>query len=311
MPNPRPYLSIITPVYNTGAYLEPFHERISAAASAITPYYEIIFVNDGSPDASLPALQALRQRDPHVEILDLSRNFGQHRAIFAGLAAARGEMAFVIDSDLEESPEWLGEYYRAMNERKVDVVYGYQQARKGGLLEKTTGYASFWVVNHVFKMPYRKNVVTATLMTRRFLNNLLKFNDNNAIFSVFCYLTGFSSHALVVDKQQRGRSSYTLRKRLAHFLDYVVAITAKPLLWPAWAGAAFTAAGAAIGIHALFTVDSSHFYDKIMIAAILITGGCILLALGVFGLYLSTVLANVRQRPRVIIKQPSAFDATE
>jgi len=103
-------LSIVTTLYNSSDYIEGFYERITNTALKITGDYEIIFVNDGSKDDSLEKAVSLFQKDDRIKVIDLSRNFGHHRAIMTGLSHARGDYVFLIDSDLEEEPELLEEF---------------------------------------------------------------------------------------------------------------------------------------------------------------------------------------------------------
>ena len=126
-------LSIVTTLYNSSPYLIEFYERISIQAQELTNDYEIIFVNDGSPDDSLERALNLFQHDQHVRVIDLSRNFGHHKSMMTGLMHARGELVFLIDSDLEEEPELLGEFHKQFHESDVDVVYGVQNQEKGTL----------------------------------------------------------------------------------------------------------------------------------------------------------------------------------
>src|SRR3954471_8868653 len=125
------YLSIVTTMYQSAPYLKEFYERASAAARAITDEFEIIFVNDGSPDDSLEVAVSLFARDARVRVIDLSRNFGHHKAMMTGLAHARGELVFLIDSDLEEELEAVAGFYADLKDERADVVYGVQQKRKG------------------------------------------------------------------------------------------------------------------------------------------------------------------------------------
>jgi putative glycosyltransferase len=103
----RPFLSIVTTLYRSEAYVEDFWTRAIAAATALTASFEVIFVDDGSPDGSAAAVRKIVARDPRAVLVELSRNFGHHKAIMAGLGESRGEYVFLLDSDLEEEPEWL------------------------------------------------------------------------------------------------------------------------------------------------------------------------------------------------------------
>ena len=100
-------LSIVTTLYCSAPYLEEFYARACTAAERVTRSFEIVFVNDGSPDNSLEIALSIYKRDPRVRVIDLSRNFGHHKAMMTGLAHARGDLVFLLDSDLEEEPELL------------------------------------------------------------------------------------------------------------------------------------------------------------------------------------------------------------
>lgn len=289
----KPSISVVTPLYNTSAYVSAFHARMSQTLQNITGSYEIIFVNDASPEDDRERVLALRATDPHLGLLDLPRNHGQHKAIFAGLRQTRGDLVFVLDADLEENPEWLPAYLEALHSHNASVVYGYQAARKGGLIEKCTGWLSYFVVNRLFKLPYRRNVVTATLMTREFTEALLASAEDRAVFSVACYRTGFPSAAVTVDKSHRGISSYSLPRRFAHFADYMVAATDRPLIWPMPIGFALCFCGAAFGLYALLH-GGVNYYGRIITALVLFIGGLLMATLGTMGLYLASLLANTR-----------------
>ena len=113
-------LSIVSTLYRSGPYVREFHRRMTASARRLTNDYEIVLVNDGSPDDSLAI--ALQTADPHVRVVDLSRNFGHHQAMWIGLAHACGEQIFLIDCDLEESPEWLDDFERTRAGRCVEQI---------------------------------------------------------------------------------------------------------------------------------------------------------------------------------------------
>lgn len=128
-------LSVVTTLYRSAAHLRDFHARMSAAAATITPDYELICVDDGSPDESLAVALQLQRDDPHLTVVELSRNFGHHRALLVGLQRARGERVLLIDSDLEEAPENLAELWRRLDaDPELDVVYGIRaNSRRAGI----------------------------------------------------------------------------------------------------------------------------------------------------------------------------------
>ena len=151
-------LSIVTTMYYSASYLEEFYNRITTTAGKIADDYEIIFVNDGSPDNSLDLAISFYERDDRVRVIDLSRNFGHHKAIMTGLSHAKGEVVFLIDCDLEEDPELLGKFYDELKCSDADVIYGVQQARKGGFVEKISGNIFYWMFNLLSSYPVPTNL---------------------------------------------------------------------------------------------------------------------------------------------------------
>jgi len=165
-------LSIVTTMYHSAPYIEEFYERVSKAAKKITGDYEIIFVNDGSPDNALDIAVALHEKDSRVIVVDLSRNFGHHRAMMTGLGYARGEKVFLIDCDLEEEPELLATFHEKFTKDGCDVVYGVQKTRKGGAFERITGNLFYTVFNRLSGIRMPHNLVTARLMSGRYVKSL-------------------------------------------------------------------------------------------------------------------------------------------
>ena len=170
-------LSIVTSLYGSAPYVADFYRRASAAAQQVTSRYEIIFVNDGSPDDSLARAVALQEQDPKVVVIDLSRNFGHHKAFMTGMMYAKGNRVFILDSDLEEEPEWLLTFQGLLNQSTCDVVYGVQDKRKGGFFERWSGHAFYWLFNTLSSAPIPVNAVNARLMSRRYVEALLKHQE--------------------------------------------------------------------------------------------------------------------------------------
>src|SRR5712671_1704276 len=167
-------LSIVTTLYHSAPHLEEFFARSCTVAEKITASFEIIFVNDGSPDDSLKVALSLYSKDRRLKIVDLSRNFGHHKAMMTGLAQARGRLVFLVDSDLEEEPELLATFHEKLGETGADVIFGVQQERKGKLFERLSGSLYFTVFNWLSTHPVPPNHITARLMTRKYVAALLQ-----------------------------------------------------------------------------------------------------------------------------------------
>src|SRR5690348_2277924 len=200
-------LSVVTTLYKSAPYLQEFYERATRAATALTDDYELLFVNDGSPDDVCERAIALHRGDVHVRVLDLSRNFGHHKALMTGLVHARGDLIFLIDSDLEEDPAWLPLFHETMQSTGVDSVYGIQRSRKGGWFERASGAIFYRVFNKLLTHPFPLNIITARLMTRRFVDALVQHRDREVSMAGLCTITGFEQRPLTVKKGTRGDTS--------------------------------------------------------------------------------------------------------
>src|SRR5262249_52114984 len=144
-----------------------------------------------------------------------SRNFGHHKAMMTGLAHAEGEHIFLIDSDLEEDPEWLELFSRHMKETGCDVVYGVQPKRKGGWFERVSGTFFYKIFRLLTRMDIAENMLTARLMSRRYVDAVLQFQERELYLFGILHLTGFDQRPVIVTKHHKGSSTYSLGRKLA------------------------------------------------------------------------------------------------
>ena len=173
-----PCISIVTTMYRSRPFLERFlAECLQIMAEMECADFEIVLVNDGSPDDSLAYAVARRTDIPQLVVMDLSRNFGHHYAMQAGLRHARGDLIFLIDCDLEISPLTLSEFKKKLDASDSDMVYGYQEARKGGFFEKASGGFFYKAFNFLSDIKIPENIATERIMTRRYVQAILKVGD--------------------------------------------------------------------------------------------------------------------------------------
>lgn len=298
-------LSIVTTLYQSASYLQEFYERVSAVATLFTPDYELILVNDGSPDNSLDIAVNLHRADSHVRVVDLSRNFGHHKAIMTGLAHARGSLTFLLDCDLEEEPELLIPLHEEMQRTKADVIYGVQSQRKGGWFERLSGAIFYKTFNLFSEYPLPQNMVTARLMTSRYVRALVAHQERELLIGGLWVMTGFHQVPLTVHKQSRKVTSYTLAKRISIFVNFITSFTSQPLKFIFYMGALISTiaalAAAYLVIRILFFGSMLSGWPSLIIS-IWLLGGLILFSLGVLGIYLAKIFNEVKQRPYVIIR---------
>jgi putative glycosyltransferase len=303
--NGRVALSIVTSMYKSAELLPDFHARCTAAARSLTQDYEIVLVNDGSPDESLRVALELHQRDHHVRVIDLSRNFGHHKALMTGLAHARGDLVFLIDSDLEEDPAWLSRFDGVMTTSGADVVYGVQDARKGGWVERTAGELFFKVFNRMLTHPIPVNVVTARLMTSRYVKALVSHQERELCLAGLWAITGFDQQPITVRKTSRGESSYTTRARISAFANAITSFSNRPLVYIFQIGMAVMALSVLSGAILLYKSMSGEIgvpgWASIMVS-IWFLGGLIIFCVGVIGMYLAKIFTEIKQRPYTIVR---------
>jgi putative glycosyltransferase len=305
-------LSVVATLYRSAGFLEEFHRRIKAELERLTPSYEVVLVNDGSPDASLEKALALHRADPRVRVVDLSRNFGHHKAMMTGLRLSRGRRVFLIDSDLEEPPELLGEFHRQLGEEEADVVYGVQQTRKGGLFERVSGALFFRVFNLLSATPLPANLTTVRLMTRRYVDALAQHQEREMIIAGLWAITGFKQVPRPVQKGSRGATSYGLRQKIVHLVNSVTAFSDRPLVLIFYLGLAISILATAA---AVYLVARRLFFGVLLagwpslIVSVWLLGGLTLLSLGVIGIYVSKVFIETKQRPYTIVRE--TYDRTD
>lgn len=276
------------------------------ACEALGKEFELIFVNDGSADDSLSLTTDLQEKDKRIRIIDLSRNFGHHKALMTGLGYATGDLVFLIDSDLELDPEILLDFNKRLVESNCDVVYGIQSDRQGGWFERLSGGVFFHLFNFLSVQPVPKNVVTARLMTQRYVRSLLAHKERVMMLAGLWAITGYEQIGVTVQKKHKGETSYNLGRRLSLAVDAITSFSDKPLIYIFYLGTliAWTSFVAALylAVRKIFFGITVDGWTSLMVS-IWFLGGSIVFSIGVLGIYLSKVFLETKQRPYSIIRQ--------
>ncbi|HEX3168087.1 MAG TPA: glycosyltransferase family 2 protein [Chitinophagaceae bacterium] len=299
-------LSAVTTLFHSYPFIEEFYQRMTAEIKKITDDYEIIFVNDGSPDNSSEAILQLQETDSSVILIDLSKNFGHHKALRTGLRFAEGDYIFMIDSDLEEDPELLSLFWKQLkNSKDTDVVFAVQKTRKGSWFEKVSGKLYYILFSMLSTTKYPVNTLTARIMSRRYLEALKGFEEKEADLWGLFVLTGFKEESITVNKKDKGKSTYTLRRKIGIAIDTITTLTHKPLYLITILGLIVTIASLLnafiVAIIYFRTGDISS--QTIIIGSIWLMGGLILTALGIISIYMSKMFLEVKNRPLNIIRK--------
>lgn len=303
-------LSIVTTLYRSERYLSEFHQRAHAIAKSWAgDDFEIIFVNDGSPDGSLALALELKKQDHHIKVIDLSRNFGHHAAITAGLAHACGDYVFLLDCDLEEHPEWLVEFSQKMEATGAHVVFGVQQARVASFWSNLLGELFWSALNFMSSTPIPHNPMTCRLMSREYVNALLQVGDRVLYLAGTFAWTGFKQVAVPLIKTPRPvmhKSTYNLSRKLMQVADSFSSFSVAPLSLIFFIGLLIWLGSVCFGIGLvawkLIQTDMVVTGFTSIMLSIWFLGGSIILVLGIIGMYIGKIFQETKRRPLYIVK---------
>lgn len=305
-------LSVVTTMYYSEPYLDEFYERIVKSIKKITDDYEIVFVNDGSPDDSLQKALSLREKDKNIKVLDLSRNFGHHKAIMTGLSHTNGDYVFLIDCDLEEDPELLEEFWDKMNDEDgIDVVFGVQERRKGKAFERFSGWAFYKIFNLLSDIKIEKNLLVIRIMKKKYVDALIRHREKVMMFVGLCELTGFNQKTIAVKKKSKSTTTYNFFKKINMAVNALVSLSSKPLYMIFYIGSIMSFFSFFI---AVFFIFRKLFYGisisgwTSLVVSLWAISGVTIFSLGIIGIYLSKIFLEVKDRPYVIIKDKYSND---
>ena len=299
-------LSIVSTLYRSEDTIEEFISRCSSVATQLVgDDFEIVLVDDGSPDNSLETAKTLMKSNPRLMVVELSRNFGHHKAIIAGLGQAGGERIFVIDSDLEELPEWLEDFWGILDTEPVDVAFGVQLSRKGGWFERSSGAFFYSIFNRVSDTRIPENSTTARLMSRDYVDALLTHTERSIFLPGLFSLAGYRQRALNVQKGQSSATTYSISKKVSLAVEAITSFSSTPLSLIFYTGSIVFLSAIAF---ATFLVFNWAFLNRpsdgwtSVLASIWLLGGLNIMFVGVLGIYLGKSYSEAKSRPNFIVK---------
>jgi len=304
-----PLLSVVVPCYDEADCLRATHDRLSATLAAIPDQrYEIIYVDDGSRDASADILRNLHGADPHVSAVLLSRNFGHQVAVTAGIEHARGDAVVLIDADLQDPPEMIAEFVRLWR-AGYDVVYGVRSTREGESRFKLwTARLFYRLLSRLSDVPIPLDAGDFRLMDRKVVDGLRAMPERHRFVRGMVSWVGHRQTAVSYTRAPRhaGASKYPLLKMMRFALDGVTSFSTVPLRLATWTGF-LIAAAASIGIvyaliARLFTKDWVSGWAGLFIS-VLFLGGVQLIFLGIIGEYVGRIYSEIKHRPLYFVAE--------
>lgn len=307
-----PYISIVTPVYGCGECLHELYLRLDKSLSGITKSYEIIMVNDGSPDNAWEVIQELAHQDERVKGINLSKNFGQHYAITAGLDFVQGDWIVVMDCDLQDKPEEIPKLYKAAQDG-YDVVVGRRANRQDSFFKKICSR----LFNRIFvyftgeRIDHR--ISNFGIYARKVIQTISVLKEQNRSFGLFALWVGFRRNIVDVDHGRRphGKSSYTLSRMVGLALDSIIAHSDRLLRLSVKLGLLLSITSLLYAI--LLVIEYFMSATPVagwtsMMVSIYFTTGLVIGSIGIVGLYVGKIFDEVKARPLYIIDS-TTFEA--
>ena len=300
-------ISVVVPAYNEQEALPIFHRRLTAVLDALNLDAQVIYVNDGSVDRTLEAIEEIRAQDTRVALLDLSRNFGKEVALTAGIDHAVGDVVIVIDADLQDPPELIPELLKRWREG-YDVVYAKRVARDGEtMLKKATAYMFYRLIRLVSKVDIPADTGDFRLLSRRAVESLKQLREQHRFMKGLFAWIGFPQTFVPYRREPRfaGTTKWNYWHLWNFALEGITSFTIAPLKLATYIGL-FTAMGAFF--YGLYMIMRTILFGNpvpgypSLLVVVLLLGGMQLFSIGVIGEYLGRMFDETKRRPLYFLK---------
>lgn len=301
-----PDLSVVIPTYRCRDCLAALYERLTAVLRKLAIGYEMVFVDDGSPDDSWSVLESMARRDSHVIAVKLSRNFGQQAAITAGLATCSGSQAVVMDCDLQDPPEEIPRLLDKAREG-YQIVLARRLEKKHSLPRRIYSKVYFSLLGTFNGIRMDGSFGSFSLITREVIDAFLRMNDRDRHYLLILRWLGFRMGWIEFTHADRyaGKSAYRLRSLVSHAFGGVFFQTTVFLHWIVYFGFAISAAGLLLAFYFVFLYfvhDITPGWTSLIVLNLLL-GGFIISSTGIAGLYIGKIFEQVKGRPLYIIDE--------
>jgi len=300
-------ISVITTTYNSSETIREFDFQIREHLQNLGLSYEIIYVDDGSTDCTSDILKEICLNSNDTKAFIFSRNFGHHKALWAGIAKSSGRWSYLTDSDLEESPSNLEVFWQAKElNPHIDIFMGHQRSRRGSIWERFTGSIIWRFISSTSDVHIPMNLVTSRLFTSNVRDVISNFSEKEIFIAHTFAFAGFRQHLIPVEKFALKKSHYNLTKKLKLALDGITNTSIRPLKYIFMLGLAFEAIS--ISSILFLVILKARGITNVqgwttLFALNLFTSGVILLSIGVVGLYISRIFLEVKGKPSFIIRE--------
>lgn len=297
-------LSVILPAYNEEKMIEKTSKVIGEILQAEGISYELVFVDDGSKDATWQKIRNAAEKNPGITGIRFSRNFGKEAAMMAGLANAVGDCCVVMDCDLQHPPETLISMYRLW-EQGYEVVEGVKRSRgKESLIHKASAGLFYKIISRAVKFDMSR-ASDFKLMDRKAVEALLEMPERNAFFRALSSWVGFRTTSVEFDVREReeGESKWSAWSLIRYAVTNIVAFSSVPMQFVTFAGIFVMFVAVILGIQTLVRYFTGHAVEGFttVILLLLFIGSIIMISLGIIGYYIAKIYEEVKRRPRYLI----------
>jgi len=300
-------ISIVSPVYRAEKILPILVSEINLVMERIGEDYEIILVDDRSPDNSWEVMKVLSSQNSKIKSIRLSRNFGQHSAIFAGLTKTKGDWVVVMDCDMQDQPKEIAKLYKKALEG-YDIVLGQRENRKDKFLKKLTSKLFYKVFNYLSGANFDNNVANFGIYHQKTIKSILDMKDYVKFFSLFINWIGFKSVSIPIEHGEReeGKSTYSVGRLFKQAFNVIISFSDKPLRLFINFGLGISILSFILGIYYLYLAVTHRITQpgfSSLILSIWFLSGIIISCIGIVGVYLGKTFDQAKNRPTFIIDE--------
>ena len=300
-------ISIVSPVYRAEKILPILVSEINLVMERIGEDYEIILVDDRSPDNSWEVMKVLSSQNSKIKSIRLSRNFGQHSAIFAGLTKANGNWVVVMDCDMQDQPKEIAKLYKKALEG-YDIVLGQRENRKDKFLKKLSSKLFYKVFNYLSGANFDNNVANFGIYHQKTIKSILDMGDYVKFFSLFINWIGFKSVSIPIEHGEReeGKSTYSVGRLFKQAFNVIISFSDKPLRLFINFGLSISVLSFIVGIYYLYLALTGKIAQpgfSSLILSIWFLSGIIISCIGIVGVYLGKTFDQAKGRPTFIIDE--------
>lgn len=300
-------ISIVSPVYKAENIIETLVSEIDIVMKKIGGDYEIILVDDRSPDNSWQKMQELKSKNPNLKIIRLSRNFGQHPTIMAGLEHAKGDWVVVMDCDMQDQPKEIEKLYHKAIEG-YDVVTARRTSRQDSKMKVISSTLFYKVFNYLSDMEINHEIANFGIYKREVINSILQIKDQIKFFPLFINWVGFKNTSINIEhgKRESGSSSYSLSKLISLAFNTIVSFSDKPLRLFVGFGATISLISILIGVYYLVSFFMGNITEPgftSIILSIWFLFGVLISCIGIVGIYIGKTFSQTKNRPIYIIDE--------